>query len=98
MPNTAVFLLTMLILHLRVCRWGAVAVFVETKFGPKRARLRPAHDGRLKGEIPMENSTKDQAEGKFHEMKGKVKEKVGQVTNNPNLKSEGQGENLSGKS
>ena len=45
----------------------------------------------------MDNSTKDQVEGKFHELKGKVKEKVAQVTNDPNLKSEGQGENLSGK-
>ncbi len=32
----------------------------------------------------MENSTKDQVKGKFHEVKGDVKEKVGQVTNNPN--------------
>ena len=45
----------------------------------------------------MDNSTKDQVEGKFHEVKGKVKEKVGQVTNDPNLKSEGQGERLAGK-
>jgi uncharacterized protein YjbJ (UPF0337 family) len=45
----------------------------------------------------MENSTKDQVKGTFHEVKGKVKEKVGQVTNDPNLKSEGEGENLAGK-
>jgi uncharacterized protein YjbJ (UPF0337 family) len=45
----------------------------------------------------MDTSTKDQVEGKFHEVKGKVKEKVGQVTNDPNLKAEGQNENLSGK-
>jgi uncharacterized protein YjbJ (UPF0337 family) len=45
----------------------------------------------------MENSTQDKVEGKFHEVKGKVKEKVGQVTNDPNLESEGQGENLAGK-
>jgi len=29
-------------------------------------------------------STKDKAEGKFHEMKGKIKEKAGQLTNNSN--------------
>jgi len=45
----------------------------------------------------MKPSTQDQTEGKFHEAKGKVKEKVGQVTNNPNLEAEGQDENLAGK-
>jgi uncharacterized protein YjbJ (UPF0337 family) len=45
----------------------------------------------------MSQSTNDQVEGKFHEVKGKVKEKAGQVTNNPNLEAEGQDENLSGK-
>ena len=45
----------------------------------------------------MENSTKDQVEGKFHETKGKVKEKIGQVTNNPNLEKEGKDEKSSGK-
>ena len=45
----------------------------------------------------MDNSTKDKLEGNFHELKGKVKEKVGQVTNDPNLESKGQGEKLAGK-
>ena len=45
----------------------------------------------------MDSSTKDQAEGKFHEVKGKVKETVGQVVNSPDLESEGKSENLSGK-
>ena len=45
----------------------------------------------------MENSTQDRVEGKFHEMKGKAKEKVGQVTNNPNLETEGQDEKVAGK-
>ena len=45
----------------------------------------------------MNPSTKDQVEGKVHEAKGKVKEKVGQATNNPNLETEGQVENLGGK-
>ena len=34
-------------------------------------------------------STNDRIEGKFHEVKGKIKEKAGQVTNNPDLESEG---------
>jgi uncharacterized protein YjbJ (UPF0337 family) len=45
----------------------------------------------------MKQSTKDKAEGKFHELKGKVKEKVGRATNNPNLEAEGQGETIGGK-
>ena len=45
----------------------------------------------------MKQSTKDKAEGKFHELKGKVKEKVGRATNNPNMEAEGQGEQVGGK-
>lgn len=45
----------------------------------------------------MKDSTKDQAEGKFHEVKGKVKEKVGQATKNPRMEDEGAGEKVSGK-
>ena len=45
----------------------------------------------------MKNSTKDQAQGKMHEVKGKVKEAVGRATNNPNLVEEGQDENVAGK-
>ena len=45
----------------------------------------------------MKQSTKNKAKGKFHEVKGKVKEKVGRATNNPNLEAEGQGEKIGGK-
>lgn len=45
----------------------------------------------------MKQSGKDQAEGKFHEVKGKVKEKVGRVTDNPNLEDEGTTEKVAGK-
>ena len=45
----------------------------------------------------MKPSTKDQMEGKFHEVKGAVKEKAGQVINNPDLEAEGQAEKLTGK-
>jgi uncharacterized protein YjbJ (UPF0337 family) len=41
-------------------------------------------------------STKDEAKGKVHEFKGKVKQKVAQVTNNPQLEEEGEDEELSG--
>ena len=42
-------------------------------------------------------STNDRIEGKFHEVKGKIKETVGHAINNPDLESEGKVENLGGK-
>ena len=45
----------------------------------------------------MKESTKDQLEGKLHEAKGKVKEKTGQMTNDPNLEAEGTDEKIGGK-
>ena len=45
----------------------------------------------------MKQSTKDKAKGTFHEVKGKVKEKAGRATNNPDLEAEGQIEKIGGK-
>jgi uncharacterized protein YjbJ (UPF0337 family) len=45
----------------------------------------------------MDESTKDKAKGKFHELKGKVKEKAGRATNDPRLEAEGQTETIDGK-
>ncbi len=45
----------------------------------------------------MKDSTKDKVEGAVHEAKGKVKEKVGQMTNNPVLEGEGTDEKVAGK-
>ncbi len=45
----------------------------------------------------MKPGTKDQIEGRIHEVKGKVKKMAGQAVNNPDLESEGIAENLSGK-
>jgi uncharacterized protein YjbJ (UPF0337 family) len=50
-----------------------------------------------KGGNPMKKSMKDEIKGKFHEVKGSVKEKAGKVTNNPDLKAEGHTEKLRGK-
>ena len=44
----------------------------------------------------MKPSTSDQITGKLHELKGKAKEKAGQVTNNPTLAAEGQDEKIAG--
>ena len=45
----------------------------------------------------MKSSTKDQAEGTFHKVKGKIKEIAGNVGMNPNLEAEGKDENRAGK-
>jgi len=45
----------------------------------------------------MKASTKDQAQGTFHELKGKVKEVAGQLSDNPKLEGEGLGEKVAGK-
>ena len=45
----------------------------------------------------MKQSIEDKAKGTFHDVKGKVKEKVGRATNNPDLEAEGQGEKIGGK-
>jgi len=42
-------------------------------------------------------STEDKAKGTFHEVKGKVKEKVGRAMNNPDLETEGQVEKIGGR-
>ena len=45
----------------------------------------------------MKQSTKDQAQGAVHEVKGAVKEKVGQVIRNPQMAEDGQDEKVAGK-
>ncbi len=45
----------------------------------------------------MKSSTKDQAEGTFHKVKGKIKEIAGNVGMNPDLEAEGKDENRAGK-
>jgi uncharacterized protein YjbJ (UPF0337 family) len=45
----------------------------------------------------MKPSTKDEVAGKIHEVKGAVKEKVGKLTNDPDLEAEGIVEKVAGK-
>ncbi len=45
----------------------------------------------------MKPSTENEIAGKVHEVKGNVKEKVGQLTNDPDLEAEGIGEQFAGK-
>jgi uncharacterized protein YjbJ (UPF0337 family) len=45
----------------------------------------------------MKSSTQDKAEGAFHEVKGKIKEVAGKLSDNPELEAEGAGERIAGK-
>jgi uncharacterized protein YjbJ (UPF0337 family) len=45
----------------------------------------------------MKSSTRDQAEGSYHKVKGKIKEVAGKISDNPKLEAEGTGEKIAGK-
>jgi uncharacterized protein YjbJ (UPF0337 family) len=45
----------------------------------------------------MKPSTKGEIEGRVHEVKGTIKEKVGQLTNDHDLEGEGISEKIAGK-
>lgn len=45
----------------------------------------------------MRRSTKDKSQGAFRELKGKLKQKVGRLTNDPGLEAKGLAGNISGK-
>jgi uncharacterized protein YjbJ (UPF0337 family) len=45
----------------------------------------------------MKSGSKDQAEGTFHKVKGKLKEVAGELSDNPKLESEGTAEKVAGK-
>ena len=67
----------------------------------KRVRFKPFgwceinQDHRL--EDIMKSGNRDKAEGKLHEIKGKVKEEAGKLTNNPKREIEGIDEKIAGK-
>ena len=44
----------------------------------------------------MKSSIRDKAEGTFHEVKGKVKEVAGKLSDNPKLEGEGLCEKIAG--
>jgi uncharacterized protein YjbJ (UPF0337 family) len=45
----------------------------------------------------MKSGTRDEAEGKWHQVKGKVKEIAGKAVGKRDLEAEGQAENVDGK-
>jgi uncharacterized protein YjbJ (UPF0337 family) len=45
----------------------------------------------------MKSSTQDKAEGKWHKVKGQIKQVAGKVVGNRDLEAEGKVENVDGK-
>ena len=45
----------------------------------------------------MKLSTEDKTKGKLHEVKGTIKQTVGELTNDPNLEADGRAEKNAGK-
>ena len=45
----------------------------------------------------MKSSTKDKAKGMFHQVKGKIKETAGDLTDDPKLEIEGASEKMAGQ-
>jgi uncharacterized protein YjbJ (UPF0337 family) len=45
---------------------------------------------------PTTTGTHDQVEGQVHHAKGAIKEKIGHITNNPQLEDEGTAEKIDG--
>jgi len=45
----------------------------------------------------MKSGTRDEAEGNWHKVKGKIKEIAGKLSDDPNLEAEGTNEKIAGK-
>jgi len=45
----------------------------------------------------MKQSTQDKAAGKFHEVEGAIKQKAGEISNDPDLEADGIAEKNAGK-
>jgi uncharacterized protein YjbJ (UPF0337 family) len=58
-----------------------------------RERVKPKFNRRS----IMKSSTRDEAEGKLHQVKGKIKEIAGKLSDNQELEAEGTGEKIAGK-
>ncbi len=45
----------------------------------------------------MKTSARDNTEGKFHKVKGRIKEMAGKITDNPKLEAKGKAEKAAGR-
>jgi uncharacterized protein YjbJ (UPF0337 family) len=58
---------------------------------------RTEHNYRTEERVMMKPSTEDRTTGKLHEVKGSIRQKAGELTNNPNLEADGRAEKNAGK-
>ena len=70
--------------------WTQTCVFDSSKV------LHAEENRGTKGTID-EASPRDEIKGKFHEVRGKAKDKAGRLANDPDLEAEGQTEMVAGK-
>jgi uncharacterized protein YjbJ (UPF0337 family) len=78
----------------KVSRCGQITVFgASIILRDRQAVLHQSNQGGNK----MNPGTKDEIEGRVHEVKGTIKEKIGEITNDPDLEGEGIGEKITGK-
>jgi len=75
--------------------FGACSFWLTVK--PKSSLAGRSNSSLVSGGNKMKPSTGNEIAGRVHEVKGKIKEKVGQLTNEPDLKAEGFGEKIAGK-
>jgi len=62
---------------------------------PPNTYARPVHQFLRRN--TMKSSIRDKAEGTFHEIKGRVKEVSGKITDNHRLEAKGKAEKIAGK-
>ncbi len=82
----------------RIC-WNGyhLVILKKIKQNQQSNYLVSEPDLQIKQEAIMKKSTRDQAEGKFHQVKGKIKEMAGKLSDNPKLEIEGKSEITAGK-
>ncbi|MGA7189677.1 MAG: CsbD family protein, partial [Candidatus Acidiferrales bacterium] len=51
----------------------------------------------FRGDDKMKSATENEITGQVHEVNGKIKEKAGELTNNPDLEADGIIERIAGK-
>jgi len=59
--------------------------------------LKNSRNNNNKRSYTMKSSIRDKTEGTFHEVKGKVKEIAGKLSDNQKLEAKGKGEKIAGK-
>ena len=78
-----------------VSRCGQTSIFISFIMPPRK--LKTGTQVLLEEGNKMKPSTKNEIAGKLHEVKGSIRQKAGQLTNEPDLEGKGIGERVAGK-